>query len=277
LTEARLLEIEAARDELPQRTQVALDFAERLSNDYLRLDLGTYRALEQYFSRAELTEIVAFSAWQFGGPRMLASWKAEDYKRGERPVLDDLPVRLAYLDSRDDFAPPAQPPLPGKDPETILAMAERSGSPPVAWLRFLAAQPSLLEAWSSFYWTLFDSGVLPARLKHLVRVRMAQVIDCPEWVAEDAPRLLELSIGSQERLALERADADVFSAKELAVLAYAEEMSYGVGIDDAVFDRLASHCSEAELVELGFLVASQNGVIRTFRWLSRVVSRYRAQ
>jgi alkylhydroperoxidase family enzyme len=273
LTEAQLVEIEAASAALPPRTQVALDFAELISNDYLRLDLGTYRALEQYFSRAELTEIVAFCAWQFGGPRMLASWKAEDYKRGERPILDDLPVRLAYLDSRDDFAPPAQPPLPGKNPKTILAIAERSGSPPLAWLRFLADQPRVLEAWSSFYWTLLDSGVLPARLKHLVRVRMAQVIDCPEWVPEDTPRLLELKIGFRERRALEQNDADVFSAKELAVLAYAEEMSYGAGVDDAVFERLASHCSEAELVELGFLVASQNGVIRTFRWLSRVVCR----
>jgi len=38
---------------------------------------------------------------------MLSSWKAEDYKRGERPELDDLPVRLAYLDSRTGSAPPA--------------------------------------------------------------------------------------------------------------------------------------------------------------------------
>jgi alkylhydroperoxidase family enzyme len=261
----------AERGALPARTRAVLDFADRLVTDYTTLDLASFAALERHFSRPDLVGIVAFAAWQFGGPRMLRSWRAEDYKRGERPELDTLPVRLAYSDSDKDAPGRAYlPPLPGQSADTILARAEAGGSPPVEWLRFLAPHPRLLEAWSSFYWTVFDAGVLPPRLKHLARLRMAQVLDCPEWVPEDAPRLRELGIGPRERTAVEWYDTSVLSPEEVAALAYAETLAYGGPVEDDVFAPLALHCSEAELVELGFAVASQSGVIRVYHWLSRI-------
>jgi alkylhydroperoxidase family enzyme len=216
-------------------------------------------------------EVIAFAAWQYGGPRMLRSWRAEDYKRGERPDLDALPVRLAYADSPADAPGPAYtPPLPGTRPGDILARAEAAGSPPVAWLRFLAPHPRLLDAWSSFYWTIFERGLLPPRLKHLARLRMAQVLDTPEWAPPDAPRLRELSIGPREYAGVERSDPGVLTPKEAAAVAYAETLAYGSPVEDDTFSALAKECSEAELVELGFAVASQSGVIRVFRWLQRI-------
>jgi len=131
-------------------------------------------------------------------------------------------------------------------------------------LKFLASQPDVLEAWSDFYWTIFDGGVLSPRLKHLVRVRMAQVIGCPEWVPEGAPRLEELGIGRCEREALVDGRGDALSAKEWAAVGYAEALASGGTVDDATFERLARCCSEAEIVELGFAVASQSGVIRAY-------------
>src|SRR4051794_40072056 len=78
----------------------ALAFADALATRPDTLGAAEWDALAGAFSAEEMAEVVAFCAWQFGGPRMLRSWRAEDYKRGERPELDTLPVRLAYADQR---------------------------------------------------------------------------------------------------------------------------------------------------------------------------------
>lgn len=239
--------------------------------DHARLDASAFRALEEHFSRPELVEIIAFSAWQSGGPRMLSSWRAEQYKRGARPVLAELPVRLAYERyANDPPGRPYEPRLPGEPAEAIIARAELNGSPPAGWLRFLAAHPRVLEAWDAFYTTLFEGGVLPRRLKQMVRVRMALTLDCPQWAPADGPRLRELGIGPLERQAVERYDPDVLTPAEIAALAYAELMASGAPLEDETFAPVVPHFSEPQRVELGFVVAIQAGAIRAFRWLSRI-------
>ncbi len=73
----------------------ALTFADVLATRPHELGPTQWAALNEAFAPPELVEVVAFCAWQYGGPRMLRSWHSEDYKRGERPELADLPVRLA--------------------------------------------------------------------------------------------------------------------------------------------------------------------------------------
>ncbi|MGH7485117.1 MAG: carboxymuconolactone decarboxylase family protein, partial [bacterium] len=223
------------------------------------------------FNRAELVEIVSWSAWQYGGPRMLSSWRAEDYKQNGKVVLEALPVRMAY-DRYAGAAPgePFSPPLPDEPAEAIIRRAKASDSPPADWLEFLSAHPRALRAWSEFYWRLFEGRVLPAKFKQLIRVRLSQVMDCPEWASEDSPRLKELGIGAAERAALRQNDRAQLSAREIEALSYAEVMSYGSPVDNETFSAVAPHFSDAEKVELGFIVAIQIGTIRVYRWLKRI-------
>ncbi|MGH9692830.1 MAG: hypothetical protein ACRD5Z_01720, partial [Bryobacteraceae bacterium] len=113
-------------------------------------------------------------------------------------------------------------------------------------------------------------GVLPAKFKQLIRVRLSQVMDCPEWASEDSPRLKELGIGAAERAALRQNDRAKLSAREIEALSYAEVMSYGSPVDNETFSAVAPHFSDAEKVELGFIVAIQIGTIRVYRWLKRI-------
>lgn len=242
-----------------------------LTGDYRQLDAETFKHLSEHFTRPELVEIISWSAWQYGGPRMLSSWRAEDYKQNGKVVLEALPVRMAY----DRYAgerpsEPFSPPLSDEPVESIIRRARESDSPPGDWLEFLSVHPRVVRAWSSFYWTLFEGGVLPARFKQLVRVRLSQVMDCPEWAAEDSPRLKALGIGASERAALKRNDRAMLSEREIEALSYAEVLAYGSPVDDETFSGVAPHFSDAEKVELGFVVAIQIGTIRVYRWLKRI-------
>ena len=228
-------------------------------------DLGRreWDALQEAFTPAELVEIVSFCAWQYGGPRMLRSWRSEDYKRGERPVLADLPVRLAYgPQPREEPTWPAREDPPAAQ---ILARAERLGSPPPAWLEFLAVRPELLAAWTGLYWATTQGGVLGPRIGQLVRIQMSQLLDCPEWAPPDSPAVQEAGLGPADVAALSRGITAWLTPKERAALAYASAMVVDSDVSDAVFAVVQAELSEAEIVQLGFAVAVQNGTIRVYR------------
>ena len=66
---------------------------------------------------------------------------------------------------------------------------------------------------------------------------------------------------SEEKIAqvTQAATSPLFSESERAALAYAEAMTVtGRGVDDALFARVRSHFSEAQLVELTAAVALEN-------------------
>jgi hypothetical protein len=243
-----------------------------MTGDYMSFDEFTFRELERHFSRAEIVEIVSWSAWQYGGPRMLSSWRAEDYKQNGKVVLGALPVRMPY-DRYAGESPgvPYRPTLTDESPASIISRAANSGSVPADWLTFLSSHTPVLKAWSSFWWAIFDDGVLPGRLKQLIRVRLSQVMDCPEWAPADSQKLLDSGIDQRARHALERCDPAVYSARELAALSYAEIMAYGSPLDEDTFAPVAPHFpSDAERVELGYTVAIQIGTVRVYRWLKRL-------
>jgi alkylhydroperoxidase family enzyme len=195
---------------------------------------------------------------------MLRSWRSEDYKRGERPMLADLPVRLAYgPEPREE---PSWPPRAEVPPAQVLARAEQLGSPPRPWTRFLAVRPDLLAAWTGLYWEATQGGVLGPRIGQLVRLRMSQLLDCPEWAPPDSPAVQAAGLGAADVAAL-RDDASWLTPKERAALAYANAIVAESDVPDDVFADVAAALSEPEIVQLGFAVAVQNGAIRVYRSL----------
>jgi alkylhydroperoxidase family enzyme len=196
---------------------------------------------------------------------MLRSWRSEDYKRGERPALADLPVRLAYgPEPREAPNWPARATVP---PADVLARAEQLGSPPQRWTQLLAVRPDLLAAWTGLYWETTQGGVLGPRISQLVRLRMSQLLDCPEWAPLDSPAIREAGLGEADVAALGRRDTSWLTPKERAALAYADAIVVDSDVPDEVFADVAAALSEPEVVQLGFAVAVQNGAIRVYRSL----------
>jgi alkylhydroperoxidase family enzyme len=253
--------------------RAALAFADVLATRPGDLGSAEWIALREAFEPPELIEIVVFCAWQFGGPRMLRSWRSEDYKHGERPVLTDLPVRLAYATQQQET--PTWPPRAYPSPSEVLARAEQLGSPPVAWARLLALRPDLLADWTHLYWSTVHGGVLGPRLGQLVRVYMSRRLGCPEWAPADSSAVREAGLSANDVDALSRNDTAWLAPKERAALAYAGEVITDSDVPDSVFARVAAELSEAEIVQLGFAVAVQNGAIRAFRSLREDPNAYR--
>ncbi len=215
-------------------------------------------------------EVVALCAWQFGGPAMMSSWGAEAYKRDGKVVLEALPVRLAYAPDPDNPVPlPEIPPPPLRSPEAMLADAERRQSPPPAWVRFLLPHPQVSSTWTALYDAVVEGGTVEPRIKQLLRALVAELVDCPEWAPATSPTLVAAGVGDRERQALRAFNLDGFSQREQAALRYAEALLNQGRIDDATFDDFRAQFSEAEIVELGFAVAVQNGASRVLRSLSR--------
>jgi alkylhydroperoxidase family enzyme len=240
----------------------AFTFADVLATRPHELGPPHWTALREAFAAPELVEVVAFCAWQYGGPRMLRSWHSEDYKPGERPELADLPVRLAYAGRQEAPCWPAREYLP---PTAILARAEAVGSPPLAWARFLATRPDLLADWTYLYWTTVHGEVLGPRVGQLVRVYMSQLLECPVWAPPDSAAVHEAGLTPADLAALAQGDLSWLSPKEQAALAYTRELVADSDVPDAVFAQVAAALSEPEIVALGFAVAAQNGTIRVFR------------
>jgi alkylhydroperoxidase family enzyme len=99
----------------------------------------------------------------------------------------------------------------------------------------------------------------------MMRIRMSQLLDCPEWVPPDSLAMREAGLGAADVAALDRGDTSRLTPKEQAALAYAGAMVVESDVSDAVFAVVKAALSEAEIVQLGFAVAVQNGAIRVCR------------
>ena len=244
-----------------EQERAALAFAKELCIGELAVE--NFERLRKVFNETDVVEIVAFCAWQFGGPAALTSWGAENYKVNGKVDLDALPVRLAYADaaqSEEALPPIPEPPLHSLD--DLQNRAEQRLSPPLAWLRFLSSHPTLLSTWGAMYEMLVEDGAVASRIKQLQRVLIADRFDCPSWAPEQSSSLQVAGIDARERDAVNASDFSIFLEDERAALCYADALILFGKVDDDVFQNLKESFSWSEIVELGFAVATQAGAAR---------------
>jgi alkylhydroperoxidase family enzyme len=144
--------------------------------------------------------------------------------------LGDLPPRLAQAVVR------------GRDSRMLSSTV-----PVQVW----AHRPEVAEAWLATLEAMHLRGVLDARLKELVRLKIASITACPacQMARKDD------SVGEDDIACLSSDDAR-FTAPEQAALRYAELFAADyMAIDDALFARLAAHFSSAQVVELNMFCA----------------------
>ena len=123
-----------------------------------------------------------------------------------------------------------------------------------------ALNPEVLEAYFGFEVAFARARRLSARLRELVNLKAAALLGCPFC----------LDIGSSEGRAVGVTEAMIrdlpsfeasaeFDGAEKAALAYCVAMTCDrAEVDDALFARLRSHLSDAQIVELTAVVAWEN-------------------
>jgi len=123
--------------------------------------------------------------------------------------------------------------------------------------RFFAHCPDQALGLMGFGGALKRHRTLPERLVELVRLRIAFFNQCRSCMAIRYADALADGVTEGLVCSLERPqEAGNLSAAEKAAIRYGELMATDhLAIDDAVYDDLRRHFSEAQIVELGMTVA----------------------
>jgi alkylhydroperoxidase family enzyme len=116
---------------------------------------------------------------------------------------------------------------------------------------------------------LFRNGVLDHALKELCRVYVSRSVKCEYCGNQRSVKgaSLGLAEGQYDEL-LNFESADAFDERQKAALAYAEAIVWHLDTDDAFWERMHTHFSEPELVELGCMVGLTLGQQSWLRMLN---------
>lgn len=164
-------------------------------------------------------------------------------------------------------------PLPEPNALPPYLKAIHDATPEENWLgrnfaRAFAPAPDLVQAYQGFYhpWHTGGAGLLPARLKELVRLRIATLNGCvlcksvrmaPETVTED-----EAARG------VDAPDGEGFTPRERAAIRFAEKMAvdhHNIGDEDVA--QMRGHFTDAEFLELAMMAGQYIGFGRVLAML----------
>jgi len=156
------------------------------------------------------------------------------------------------------------------DPEAgaLIASAEHTGAPDPRVVRIMA-RSSAGRAWVKCWNSVLYEGRLPHKLKEMCRIRISVAHKCG-YCSTVRSNIARADGLTEERVHDLLHEGAQLSPRERAALEYADLFKSGdEAIDsDAVYDRLRSHFSEEEIIELGMLCAQTVGVGRLVRSLN---------
>jgi alkylhydroperoxidase family enzyme len=136
----------------------------------------------------------------------------------------------------------------------------REGTPRPESSAVRAHVPAAFWAFANSWQSLFREGVCDHAIKELCRVYVSRSIKCEycgnqRSVKASTAGLLEQQY--DELLNFESSDR--YDDRQKAALAYAQAITWHLDTDDAFWDRVDRHFSEAELVELGCFIGLTMG------------------
>ncbi|KAI9758143.1 MAG: hypothetical protein M4579_003175 [Chaenotheca gracillima] len=173
------------------------------------------------------------------------------------------------------YAPTTPPDDAGPNAAIYERIAARRAPRPLTSLDLaLLHAPPIADGWNTFLGAIRTKNNLPASVFELAICRVAVLNGAVyEWT-HHAPLAVKGGVSADGmetiRLAPEGAAAagrksdgeGGLSRREWAVLAYTDQMTKGVTVDDGVFARVREDFEEAQVVELTATVAAYNCVSR---------------
>jgi len=117
--------------------------------------------------------------------------------------------------------------------------------------RVLGWSPPLVKAWASFAWSLrFELGA-SRRLRELMVVRIAQLLNARYEYAHHVHMALDEGISAEQIAALSGwQSSPLFDAQERLVLGLGDELATGPGASASTMKELQSRFSESDIMEL---------------------------
>lgn len=137
-----------------------------------------------------------------------------------------------------------------------------------AFIEVFAQAPELTDfVMNEFYVKIFFGGQVDQRYKQLVRLRLSLIHGCRTCNKQNVPGTLAAGFSQAQVDALveDRVDGKLFSEAERAVIDYADQLALtnaNGDMDPGLFARLRRHFSEAEILELGVVMAVIGGMAK---------------
>jgi AhpD family alkylhydroperoxidase len=124
----------------------------------------------------------------------------------------------------------------------------------------MAWNDAVLDAYLAYEGRFAQASALPERVRQLVDVKAAALLSCEFCIDIGSHLSLAGGVTADELLDLPRFETSPrFDAAEKAALRFCVAMTRGdASVDDALFDALRPHFSEAQIVELAAVIAWEN-------------------
>lgn len=141
---------------------------------------------------------------------------------------------------------------------------ELTGEP--TFIEVFAQAPELLDfVMGHFYTDIFFGGRVEQRYKQLARLRLSQIHGCATCNKQNVPGALAAGISQAQVDTLHEVDEGPFTEAERAVVRFAEQVAltnHQGHLDDALYAALSRHFSDAEICELGTVMAVISGMAK---------------
>jgi alkylhydroperoxidase family enzyme len=142
------------------------------------------------------------------------------------------------------------------DMRAEMERCAREGTPRPESSAVRAHVPGAFWSFANPWNDIFRNGILDHDVKELCRVYISRTVKCEYCGNQRSEK--GRSLGLEERQyddLLDFESSDSFDERKKAALAYAEAIAWRMDTDDAFWERLYTHFSEPELVELGCMIA----------------------
>lgn len=153
--------------------------------------------------------------------------------------------RISYV-PLDDMTP---------DMRAEMERCAREGTPRPESSAIRAHVPKAFWFFANGWKDLFREGIVDHEIKELCRVYVSRSVKC-EYCGNqrsEKGRELGLTEGKYDDL-LNFESSEKYDDRQKAALSYAEAIAWHLNVDDAFWDRLYQHFTEAELVELACFI-----------------------
>ena len=132
----------------------------------------------------------------------------------------------------------------------------REGTPRPESSAVRAHAPNAFWAFADSWKAIFHSGVCDHSIKELCRVYISRTVKCEFCGNQRSIKATTAGLREQQYDDLLNFESSTrYDERQKAALAYAEAIAWRLETDDAFWQRLHGHFTDAELVELGCFVA----------------------
>lgn len=146
--------------------------------------------------------------------------------------------------------------------EVADRIRQRRGGRLTALDGMLLHSPPVADGWNSFLGAVRGASTLPADIRELVALRVAELNGAAyEWTAHE-PVARAAGMTDSQLAALRGGDPASLDDRQRAALAYTDAMTEKIAVEQPLFEALAPHFDEQQIVELSVTIAAYNMVSR---------------